>query len=102
MLEIIKKSLLIGIGMAAVTKERAEEMVKGMLKDTDVSASEGKKIIDEVLKKTEETRASIEKMINDRVQAALNRLDVPTRKEMRALEERVIQLENKMLGADKV
>ncbi len=102
MLEMVKKSLLIGIGMAAVTKERAEEMLKSVLKDTDVSATEGKKIIDDVLKKTEETRASLEKMINDRVQAALNRLDVPTRNEMRALEERVIQLENKMLGADKL
>ncbi|MFP4416340.1 MAG: phasin family protein [Chitinispirillaceae bacterium] len=99
---MMKKSLLIGIGMAAVTKERAEEMLKNMLKDTDISASEGKKLIDEILKKTEETRASLEKLINERVQSTLNRLDVPTRKEMRALEERVIQLENKMLGADKL
>ncbi|MFW6254161.1 MAG: phasin family protein [Chitinivibrionales bacterium] len=102
MLDMMKKSLLIGIGMAAVTKERAEEMLKNMLKDTDISASEGKKLIDEILKKTEETRASLEKLINERVQSTLNRLDVPTRKEMRALEERVIQLENKMLGADKL
>jgi polyhydroxyalkanoate synthesis regulator phasin len=93
MLDLMKKSIYAGIGLAVMTRERIEEAGKRIANETKMSESEGRRFVDELLKKSEETRASLEKMIQEKVDATLKKMNIPTRKEVSELENRVRKLE---------
>jgi|WetSurMetagenome_2_1015567.scaffolds.fasta_scaffold01385_5 polyhydroxyalkanoate synthesis regulator phasin len=95
MVEMIKKTLLAGVGLAFMTKDKAEEVAKKFVQDTKIAEGEGKKFVDELLKKSEEAKKSIEKLVETAVHTAVTRLDIPTRGEMKKLEDRILELEGK-------
>jgi polyhydroxyalkanoate synthesis regulator phasin len=95
MVELIKKTVLAGIGLAYLTKEKAEEAAKNIAKEAKIKEGEGKKFIEEMIKKSEEARKSVEKLIDSAVHATVTKLDIPTRTEMKKLEERIKELEGK-------
>lgn len=91
--ETLKKTLYAGVGLAFLTRDKIEEMGKRMAEEARLSEADGKKFIDEILKKSEEARAAFEKAVNSGVTAALEKLDIPRRAELKALEARVKALE---------
>ncbi len=93
MIDLVKKSLLTGIGLAVLTKDRVEEMAKKMARESNASESEGKKLVDEIVKKADEYRNALEKLISDRVNATLAAMHIPNREEFEKLERRVAALE---------
>jgi polyhydroxyalkanoate synthesis regulator phasin len=95
MVDMIKKTLLAGVGLAFMTKEKAEEVAKKFVQDTKIAEGEGKKFVDELLKRSEEAKKSAEKLVETAVHTAVTRLDIPTRAEMRKMEERIQELEGK-------
>ena len=93
MVEMLKKSIYATIGIALMTREKAEEIGRKVAEEARLSESEGKQFIDELLKRAEETRASFEKMVARQVEAALRKVNIPSRREMDELELRVRKLE---------
>ena len=97
MLDTLKKTLYAGIGVAFLTKDRVEELARKLAEDAKLSQGEGKKLVDEFLRKSEESRQSVESMVasttNAALEKALDRLDIPRRNEIRALEARIRALE---------
>jgi polyhydroxyalkanoate synthesis regulator phasin len=93
MLDVIKKTLYSAVGMAYLTKERAEELGKKLVQDVDMSEEEGKRFMDELMKSSEEARRGLRKTIDEVVENTLKRLDVPTGKEMHELRRRIEALE---------
>ncbi len=93
MLELLKKSFFASVGMAYLTKEKAEELGKKFVEEADLKEEEGKKFIDDLLKKSEDARASFEKAVNEKVEFILTKLAIPTRKEFEELKEQVSRLE---------
>jgi polyhydroxyalkanoate synthesis regulator phasin len=91
--ETLKKTLYAGVGMAFFTRDKLEEMGKRLAEEAKLSEADAKKFIDEVLKKSEEAKSSFEKAVGSGVNAALERLDLPRRSDLKALEERVKALE---------
>jgi polyhydroxyalkanoate synthesis regulator phasin len=98
MLDIIRKSLFVGLGVAVSTRERVEEIAKKFARESELSESEGKKFVDEMRSKADEFRSALEKMINDRVNFVLGKMDVPTREEFEALKKRISILEAEQSG----
>ena len=98
MIELIKKTLLAGVGLAYMTKEKAEEAAKKIVSEAKIAEGEGKKFVDEMIKKSEEARAGIEKAVNSGVQAALSKLDLPSKAEIKKLEDRIKALEGKKVA----
>jgi len=95
MVELLKKTAFAGIGLAFMTKEKAEDAAKRIVAEAKIAEGEGKKFVDDLVKRADEVRVSIEKLIDTGVHAALARLDMPTRTEFRALQDRVEELEAK-------
>ncbi|NLL14214.1 MAG: hypothetical protein GX267_12495 [Fibrobacter sp.] len=93
MLELFKKSIYATIGLAVLTREKVEEMGKRLASEAKMSEAEGKEFINELLKKSDETKEAIEKMVNQRVEMALKKLNIPTRTEFSDLESRICKLE---------
>jgi polyhydroxyalkanoate synthesis regulator phasin len=95
MLDALKKTLYAGIGLAFLTRDKIEEMAKKMAEEAKLSEGEGKKLFEEFLRKSEEARATMEKMVTGAVATALEKLDIPRRGDIKALEARVAALEAK-------
>lgn len=91
--ESLKKTLYAGVGLAFLTREKIEELGKRIAEEAKLSEAEGKKFMDEILKKSEDARTSFEKAVNSAVSAALEKLDVPRGADLKALEARVAALE---------
>lgn len=100
MIETLKKSMYAAIGLAVMTQEKVEELGKKIVKETQMSEGEGKKFIDELLKKSEDAKAAIEKMINERVDMALSKMNIASKKEFLDLEKRVCKLEAASMTKD--
>ena len=90
--ELIRKTVLTGIGLAALTKEKIEEVVKEVVEKGKLSEKEGKEFIDELLKKSEGATEKVEGQIEKAVQATLKKMNLVTRDELTKLEKQLKQL----------
>ena len=93
MIDLLKKTVYASIGLAVMTREKVEEIGKRLAQEAKMSEGEGRQFVDELMKKSDEARASMEKMINERVEGALKKLNIPSRTELNALENRIRKLE---------
>lgn len=93
MLELFKKTLYATVGLAVMTREKVEEFGKKVSKEMNMSETEGRVFIEELVKRSEETKAALDKMVSERVEAVFKKLDIPSRKEMTDLDLRLRKLE---------
>jgi polyhydroxyalkanoate synthesis regulator phasin len=96
MFDLLKKSVYAAIGVAVMTRETVEELGRRIANEAKLSESEGRQFVDELLRKSEETRAAMEKMVNESVSSTLKKLNVPSRTELENIENRLRVLEVKM------
>jgi len=93
MIELLKKTFFSSIGIAYLTKEKIEDIGKKLIKDINLSEEEGKKFIDELVKKSESAKGSMEKFIRDTMDNTLKKLDIPNRNDIKELQNRIAILE---------
>lgn len=83
--DIIKKSILFGLGTYEVTKEKVEEFVEKLKVEEKITPEEGKKLVEGVMtdleKEGKEYRAKTKKL----VQEVLDELGVATKADIEAL-----------------
>jgi polyhydroxyalkanoate synthesis regulator phasin len=96
MLEISRKLLLAGIGAAALTKEKIEGIVRELIKQGEISKEEGIKLVKEVLQKGEEIQKILEAKIDVGINKAIEKLNIPTRKETQELRGKLEKLIKKV------
>ena len=93
MLEFLKKTLWIGAGLAAMTAEKIEETVKEIVKRGDITEKEGKELVDDLIEKSKKAKRDLGERIENAVQETLQRLKIPSRREVDELKTRIEQLE---------
>jgi len=96
MKETIKKTLLSGIGMFALAKERAETVIKEWVEKGELSEKEGRELLDEVLKRSEEARKKLESKIENEIRKIMDKMNLATKEEIQQLEQRINELEAKL------
>jgi polyhydroxyalkanoate synthesis regulator phasin len=96
--ETLKKTLYAGVGLAFLTRDKIEELGKRMAEEAKLNEADGKRFIDEILKKSEDAKATFEKAVNSAVGTALGKLDIPRSSDLKALEARVKALESRAPG----
>ena len=99
MQNLIRKGLLLGIGTAALTKERAEKFVKDMTKDQKIDSAEGKKFVNELLAHSKKQGKKLQAMVGKEVQSAIKKTGVATKKDLQILEKKIVSL--KKIGKKK-
>ncbi len=98
MSNLVKKTILTGLGLVSLTKEKAEKLVEELIEEGEVSESEGSKFIKELLEKTENNKKTIEKQVEKTVHGVLKKLNVPTRKDIVELNSKIEKLDKKLGG----
>jgi polyhydroxyalkanoate synthesis regulator phasin len=84
MLNIIKKSMLTGIGLALIAKDEVEDLARELVNKGKMSENEGTKFLEDLQKKYDETQTKLE----EKVQKA----DVVTGDELKGLKKEIREL----------
>lgn len=96
MVEMLKRSIFATIGIALMTREKAEEIARRVASEARLSESEGKLFVDELMKRADETRQTFEKTVTQYVESALKKVNLVTRSDFEALEHRVGTIESSL------
>jgi len=93
MFDLIKKTMLTGVGLAAMTKDKVEELAKELSKKGKLSEKEGKDLLNELSKKSKQARKDLGKKVEDIVRKVLKKMDVATKEDIARLEKKIKHLE---------
>lgn len=91
-----RRVVLAAIGAAAIAQEEVEEFVDRLVERGEIAEKDGKKLMREVMEKRKERFAGVEDELGQRVQDTLARLNVPTKKDIDNLAEKLADLANKV------
>ncbi|MBW2646753.1 MAG: hypothetical protein JRE23_11345 [Deltaproteobacteria bacterium] len=93
MFDLIKKTMLTGVGLAAMTKDKVEELAKELADKGKLSEKEGKKLVDDLLKKSEKAKKDLEKEIERVVKDTMKKMNLAGAEELSNLTKRIRKLE---------
>jgi polyhydroxyalkanoate synthesis regulator phasin len=96
MVDLIKKAFYTGLGLAVLTKDKAEELVKDIAEQAKLSEGEGKELVDSLMKQSDQARQDFQSKIDDAVLAVVKRLHLATRDEVEGLKAKVEELSAKV------
>ncbi len=86
--EIIRKTLLAGVGL----QEKFSELVDDFVKKGELSQSQGAKLVREWTDIAEKSASEFNKSVNEVVEKALQKMNLPTRDDVEALGRKVQSL----------
>ncbi|MHB1406650.1 MAG: phasin family protein [Desulfitobacteriaceae bacterium] len=95
MKDLLKKGLALGLGVAVASKEQIEKVVDDLVKKGEVSTAESKELVNELIVKGEEGQKELQRVIREQFNKLLSELNIPTKEEIKRLEERLAKLESK-------
>ena len=96
MVDLIKKALYTGVGLAVLTKEKAEELVKELTQQAKLSEQEGKELFDGLLKQSEQARTDFQSKVDEAVETVVKRLNLATKDEVESLKSKLDALSAKL------
>jgi polyhydroxyalkanoate synthesis regulator phasin len=95
MFDIMKKAMLTGVGLAAMTRDKIEEMAKELTEKGEMTEKEGKELVDELVKKSEKAKKDLETKMEDVVEKVLGKMNLATKEDISQIEKRLKRLEKK-------
>ncbi|WDN87541.1 hypothetical protein BuS5_00509 [Desulfosarcina sp. BuS5] len=95
MIDLMKKTLLTGIGFACMTREKIEQFAKTLAEQSDVSEKEGEKMVDELLQKHDEAKEGLDKRVKGIVSSIMEKMNLATKADISRLEKLIKESETK-------
>lgn len=89
MLDLIKKSLLTGIGLAALSKDKIETLAKALTEKGELSEKEGRDLMDDLMKKSEQARKEFKTKVEDIVKNVLGKMNLATKDDITSLNKKL-------------
>ena len=100
MADLIKKTLLTGVGLALKTWDEVEDLAKELVDKGKLSEKEGSKFIKDLQKRYEDTQKKLESRVEEAVEKFFKKANVVTADELKALKKEVRDLK-KMISSEK-
>ncbi len=94
MLELFKKSMLTGVGLALKTWDEVEALGKELEKRGKMPQKEAKKFLEDLQKRYEETQTKLEERVEKSVRDFLKKADIVTNEDLKALKNEIRELKN--------
>lgn len=88
-MDIAKKAMLTGIGLALTAKDEAEELAKDLEKKLNLNEEEGKKFFKDIQKRYDDTQNKLEERVEKAVKKFLKKADIVTSDELKALKKEI-------------
>jgi polyhydroxyalkanoate synthesis regulator phasin len=89
MIDLIKKTLLAGVGLAAMTKDKVEELAEELTEEGELSEKEAKELLNDLLKRSKRAKKDLNKKMENVVRKVLKKMDVATKKDITRLDRKI-------------
>ena len=97
MLDLIKKSIYLGMGAATVTKEKIESLVDELIEKGQLKKEEKPGVVKDLMDKIEKEERELTDKIKSEIQKSIEELGLATKKDIDELNKKLKNLE-KMLS----
>ena len=98
--DLIKKTLLAGVGLALKTWDEVEDLAKELVDKGKMNEKDGNKFLKDLQKRYEETQKKLEARVEKTVKDFLKKANVVTSDELKAVKKEVRELK-KMISSDR-
>ena len=98
--DLIKKTLLAGVGLALKTWDEVEDLAKELVDKGKMSEKDGNKFIKDLQNRYEETQKKLEARVEQTVKEFLKKANVVTSDELKAVKKEIRELK-KMISSPK-
>jgi polyhydroxyalkanoate synthesis regulator phasin len=94
--DLIERVFLLGVGAAALTKDRVQELVEDLVRRGQLSGDEGREVADRLIARSREEAKAAAKKADSSLQGAYREMGLVTRREIEDIEFRLRQLEHRV------
>ena len=93
---MLKQMLYAGIGLAAVTKEKAEEVIAELIKKGEMSKEEGKDVLNTLMNRMQEESEKLKQKINEQVENTITSMNLVRKSELDEVLQKLGELEKRL------
>jgi polyhydroxyalkanoate synthesis regulator phasin len=94
--DLVERVFLLGVGAAALTKDRVQDLVEELVKRGQLSGEEGREVADRLVARSREEARAAAKKADSSLQGAYREIGLVTRREFEDVEFRLRQLEHRV------
>jgi polyhydroxyalkanoate synthesis regulator phasin len=94
--DLIERTFLAGMGAAALTKDRIQELVEELVNKGQMNADEGREVVDRLVARSREEARSVLKKADSSLHSAYRELGLGSKQDLEDLALRVEQLEHRV------
>ena len=98
MFEQLKQTFDKVMELAFTTKDKIQQSVTEIARENNLTKEEAKKLLDQLIKKSEEVKKNLEVRITDIQKTAIEKMNLVSKDELTKLEERIKVLEKQAKG----
>ena len=92
MIDLIKKAVLTGIGVASLTKDKIEDIAKELVVKGKMSEQEGEKLVQEMLNRAEESKESMKNQTESLVKSTIEKMQLARAEDIELLKGEIERL----------
>lgn len=94
--EMLKRGFLLGLGVAAYSKEKIQSYVDGLVSRGKLTPREAEEWKEELIQKGLETEEAWSQQTKERIEQTLKDLGFATEKDIQRIESRLMEIEQKL------
>ena len=92
MKDLLRKSILTGIGLISLSRSHGEEMVKKWVEKGKLSEKEGRELVDQLLKEAQEHKSELKESVETVLDEAIDRFTLARQSQVDELQQQVDEL----------
>ncbi|WP_319521132.1 hypothetical protein [uncultured Desulfosarcina sp.] len=92
MFDLVRKSMLAGVGLALKAWDEVEDLAKEVAEQSKMTEKEGRKFIDELQSRYEDAQKKLEERVEKSVKELLKKADVVTQEDLKGLKKEIRDL----------
>jgi polyhydroxyalkanoate synthesis regulator phasin len=93
---VLKELFYAGIGLASLTKEKAEEIVAELVKKGELSKDEGRETLNNLINRMQEERERLKLKVQEQVENIISSMNLVRKAELDEVKKRLEELEKKL------
>ena len=92
MFDLVRKSMLAGVGLALKAWDEVEDLAKEVAEQSKMTETKGRKFIDDIQNRYEDAQKKLEERVEKSVKELLKKADVVTQDELKGLKKEIRDL----------
>jgi len=96
MKDFFERLILIGLGLMAVTKEKAEKFADELVEKGKIKREDVPQLIENILQSAERGREKVREVIQEEIKNSLDVLNLPTKKEINEIKKKLEEIDKKI------